>query len=195
MTKEKEKATTKEIVITGFGGQGIVLAGRILGKAATLGDHKESTLIQSYGPESRGGACSAQVIISDGAIHYPYVRRIDILVCMSQSGFEKYIGQIKEEGILIIDQDLVQPRGIDRDFFSIPSTRIAEELGRIMMANIIMLGFFTAITGSASLDAMRNAVAGSVPKGTEKMNETAFNKGYDYGLSMLKGRQKRLQEM
>lgn len=195
MTKEKEKATTKEIVITGFGGQGIVLAGRILGKAATLGDHKESTLIQSYGPESRGGACSAQVIISDGAIHYPYVRRIDILVCMSQSGFEKYIGQIKEEGILIIDQDLVQPRGIDRDFFSIPSTRIAEELGRKMMANIIMLGFFTAITGSASLDAMRNAVAGSVPKGTEKMNETAFNKGYDYGLSTLKGRQKRLQEM
>lgn len=191
MTKEKEKATTKEIVITGFGGQGIVLAGRILGKAATLGDHKESTLIQSYGPESRGGACSAQVIISDGAIHYPYVRRIDILVCMSQSGFEKYIGQIKEGGILIIDQDLVQPRGIDRDFFSIPSTRIAEELGRKMMANIIMLGFFTAITGSVSLDAVRNAVAGSVPKGTEKMNETAFNKGYDYGLSMLKGRQKK----
>lgn len=191
MTKEKEKATTKEIVITGFGGQGIVLAGRILGKAATLGDLKESTLIQSYGPESRGGACSAQVIISDGAIHYPYVRDLDILVCMSQSGFEKYIGQIKEEGILIIDQDLVQPRGIDRDFFSIPSTRIAEELGRKMMANIIMLGFFTAVTGSVSLDAMRNAVAGSVPKGTEKMNETAFTKGYDYGLSVLKGRQKK----
>jgi 2-oxoglutarate ferredoxin oxidoreductase subunit gamma len=168
-----------------------VLAGRILGMSAALGDHLQSTLIQSYGPEARGGACSAQVIISDGAIHYPYVRHPDILICMSQAGLDKFIGQLKEDGTLIIDQDLVRPKGVDQGFFSIPSTRLAEELGRKMMANIIMFGFFTALTGAVTLDAARKAVIESVPKGTEKMNETAFNKGCDYGQAILKGREKR----
>ncbi len=181
----------QEITITGFGGQGIVLAGRILGKAAAIGDHKESTFVQSYGPEARGGACSAQVIISEASIYYPYVRQPDILVCMSQAGFDKFIGQLKEDGTLLIDQDLVHPTHLERDFFAIPSTRLAEELGRVMMANIIMLGFLTSITGAVSMEAARKAVTESVPKGTEKMNENAFTKGYDYGLAVLKGRQKK----
>ncbi len=191
MTEKKNDAARQEIVFTGFGGQGIVLAGRILGKAAVIGDHRQSTLVQAYGPEARGGACSAQVIIADQSIHYPYVRRPDVLVCMSQAGFDKFIDQIKEGGTLLIDRDLVQPRGFSGEFFSIPSSRMAEELGRIMMANIIMLGFFTAITGAVSLDAARDAVTGSVPKGTEEMNEIAFNKGCDYGLAVLKGREKK----
>jgi 2-oxoglutarate ferredoxin oxidoreductase subunit gamma len=191
MKSEQEEIAPQEIIFTGFGGQGIVLAGRILGEAAVLGDHRQSTMVQSYGPEARGGATSAQVIISDDSIHYPYVKYPDILVCMSQGGYDKFIDQLKEEGMLLIDQDLVQPRGIDRDFFSIPATRLAEELGRKMMANIIMLGFFTAVTGAVSVDAACNAVLVSVPKGTEKMNETAFNKGCDYGLAILKGREKK----
>jgi len=186
-----EESARKEIILTGFGGQGIVLAGRILGQAAVLGDHKESTLVQSYGPEARGGACSAQVIISDGSIHYPHVRHPDILVCLSQGGFDKFADHLKEDGQLLIDQDLVQPGGIARAFFPIPATRIAEELGRAMMANIIMLGFLTAVTGVVSLDAARNAVRASVPKGTEAMNEKAFHKGCDFGLALLKGRQKK----
>jgi 2-oxoglutarate ferredoxin oxidoreductase subunit gamma len=181
----------QEIVFTGFGGQGIILAGRILGKAAVIGDHRQSTLVQAYGPEARGGACSAQVIIADQAIHYPYVRRPDVLVCMSQAGFDKFIGQMKEGGTLLIDKDLVDPKGVSGDYFSIPSSRMAEELGRIMMANIIMLGFFTAITGAVSVEAARDAVTKSVPKGTEEMNATAFNKGCDYGLAVLKGREKK----
>ena len=188
---QREKFAKREIIFTGFGGQGIVLAGRILGRAAALGDHQESTLVQSYGPEARGGACSAQVIISDGSIHYPHVRHPDILVCMSQGGFDKFIGQLNENGSLLTDQDLVKPHGFDRDFFSIPSTRFAEELGRKMMANIIMFGFFTAVTGAVSLEAARNAVSASVPKGTEEMNVKAFNKGHDYGLALLKCRQKK----
>lgn len=179
------------IIVTGFGGQGIILAGRILGMSASLGDKKESTLVQAYGPEARGGACSAQVIIADQVIHYPYVRRPDVLVCMSQAGFDKFIGQMKEGGTLLIDKDLVQPKGVSGDFFSIPSSRMAEELGRIMLANIIMLGFFTAVTGAVSVDAARDAVVKSVPKGTEEMNATAFNKGCDYGLAVLKGREKK----
>jgi len=191
MTREKKKTEKKEILITGFGGQGIVLAGRILGQAATIGDRKESTFVQSYGPEARGGACSAQVIISDDRIHYPYVREPDDLVCMSQGGFDKFIGQLKAEGILIIDQDLVRSSGIGRDFFAIPSTQMAEELGRKMMANIIMLGFYTAITGAVSAAAALDAVVSSVPKGTEEMNSTAFSKGADFGLALLKGREKK----
>ena len=191
MANKREVAQRKEVIFTGFGGQGIVLAGRILGMSASLGDHMESTLVQAYGPEARGGACSAQVIISEESIHYPYVRRPDILVCMSQGGFDKFVGEMKEDSLLLIDQDLVQPRGFDGDYFSIPSTRMAEELGRTMMANIIMFGFFTAITDAVSKDAACSAVLASVPKGTEKMNETAFNKGCDYGLAVLKGREKK----
>lgn len=180
-----------EVVITGFGGQGIVLAGKIMGEAAALGDHKESTLVQSYGPESRGGACSAQVVISDTTIHYPYIRRPDILVCMSQSGYEKYIDSLKPEGLLLIDQDLVRSGKVENDTFAIPATRIAEELGRKMMANIIMIGFFTAVTNQVSLAAARETVLNSVPKGTEEKNIQAFTKGYDFGLALLKGREKK----
>jgi len=179
-----------EIIITGFGGQGIILTGRILGKAASLGDHKESTMVQSYGPESRGGACSAQVIVSDDAIHYPYINQADILICMSQGGYDKFIGQLKPEGTLIIDQDLVHPHGIKR-FFGIAATRIAEELGHKMMANIIMVGVITAVTRTISLESARQTVVESVPKGTEDMNLKAFNKGWDSGTAKLKGQEKK----
>lgn len=188
---ESNKQEKTDIVITGFGGQGIILAGSILGEAAALGDDRESTLVQSYGPESRGGACSAQVVISDEPIHYPYIKTPDILVCMSQSGYEKYIGQVKAHSILLVDQDLVHPGKIDNEIFSIPATRMAEDLGRKMMANIIMFGFFTAITQAVSLTAARDTVEKSVPKGTEELNIKAFSKGHDYGMATLKGREKK----
>lgn len=183
----------KEIIITGFGGQGIILAGRILGRSAALGDHKQSTLVQSYGPESRGGACSAQVVISDAAIHYPYINQADILVCMSKAGYDKFIGKIKSGGTLLIDQDLVRPRGLKKDFFHIPATRMAEELGHKMMANIIMLGFLTAITKVITPKAAKETVSQSVPQGTEELNIKAFDKGRDYGLATLKGRDKKIK--
>ncbi|NLI80782.1 MAG: pyruvate ferredoxin oxidoreductase [Deltaproteobacteria bacterium] len=187
-------APPREILITGFGGQGIVLAGLILGKAASLGDRKEATLTQSYGPEARGGACSAQVIISDRKIHYPYVRNPDVLVCMSQGGFEKYAHLLKPGGVLIIDQDLVRLSGTwESECFGVPATRMAEELGRKMMANIVMLGFFTALTGAVSVESIRSAVSASVPKGTEDKNLNAFNRGLDFGLATLKGRQKKAE--
>ena len=189
MKNTNEKAR-REIIVTGFGGQGIILAGRILGMAAALGDNRESTLVQSYGPESRGGACAAQVIISEDTIQYPYIKTPDLLVCMSQAAYDKYVDELKPDGLLLTDQDLVKARS-DRDYFSIPATRMAEELGRKMMANIIMVGFTTAVAGVISVDAAREAVTSSVPKGTEKMNIQAFTKGYDYGLSKLKGRAKK----
>jgi 2-oxoglutarate ferredoxin oxidoreductase subunit gamma len=181
-----------EILLTGFGGQGIVLAGQVLGTAACLKDHMESTLTQSYGPEARGGACSAQVIISDRPIHYPYVRNPDILVCMSQTGFDKYGHLLKEDGILIIDQDMVRSfESTCTGVFPIRATRIAEELGSKMMANIVMLGFITSITSAVSHEGMLASVADSVPKGTEAANTAAFNRGYDFGQALLKARQKK----
>ncbi len=182
----------KEIIITGFGGQGIVLAGQILGKSASLIDHRESTMTQSYGPEARGGACSAQVIISSSTIHFPYVRNPDILVCLSQEGYNKFHGVLKETGMVMVDQDLITNiEAGSYDFFAVPATRMAEELGNKMMANVVMLGFFTAVTGAVSLDAIRTTVADTVPPRTRDQNVAAFNKGFDYGAATLRGRQKK----
>ena len=154
-TNVRKEAERKEIHHHRIWGAGDCPGRQDPGECGCPGDHKESTLVQSYGPEARGGACSAQVIISDRPIHYPHVRHSDILVCMSQAGFDKFIGQLKDDGILLIDQDLVHPQGLERDYFAIPSTRMAEELGRKMMANIIMLGFFAAVTGAVSVEAAR----------------------------------------
>jgi 2-oxoglutarate ferredoxin oxidoreductase subunit gamma len=182
----------KEILITGFGGQGIVLAGLVLGAAACLNDHLESTLTQSYGPEARGGACSAQVIISDRPIHYPYVGNPDILVCMSQTGYDKFAHLLRDDGILIIDQDMVRSTGNTAGgVFPIRASRIAEELGSKMMANIVMLGFIISITAVVSTEGMLASVANSVPRGTQEANTAAFNRGYDFGLAFLKARQKK----
>ena len=190
MSKNAPSSQT-EIIVTGFGGQGIILAGRILGMSASLGDKKESTLVQAYGPESRGGACNAQVIISDRPIHYPYVNTPKILVAMSQAGYDKFGPALAPDSVLLVDQDLVDPDNAACDHYAIPATRMAENLGNKMMANIIMLGFCTAITRAVSSEAAQATIARSVPKGTEERNIEAFTKGFDYGLSTLKGREKR----
>jgi len=185
------QAAKKEILITGFGGQGIVLAGTIVGKSAALGDRRESTLIQSYGPESRGGACSAQVIIDDRKIHYPYVRAADVLVCMSQSGYEKFLPMLRPEGMLIVDQDLVKPGDCPFDHYAVPATRIDEAMGRTMIANIVMTGFFGSVTGIISRKALENVTTKSVPRGTEELNLNALRKGWDFGAAVLKSRARR----
>ncbi len=138
-----------------------------------------------------GGACNAQVIISDTPIHYPYVKIPDILIAMSQAGYDKFKDQLTEECILLIDQDLVPIESAPFDFYSIPATRMAEKLGHKMMANIIMLGFCTAVTKVVSSESTQDTVRKSVPKGTEEKNIKAFNQGFDYGMSTLRGREQR----
>ena len=180
----------KKIIVTGFGGQGVIMAGKIIGKAAAIGDKLESSMVQSYGPESRGGACSVQVTISEGQIYYPYINSPDILVCMSQAGYDKYRDQLEEKVVLIVDQDLVKPLE-GRDCFAIPATRFAEEMGLKMMANIIMIGFFSGITEAISLESARNTVAESVPPKTIEMNLKAFERGWDFAQATLKSRRKK----
>ncbi|HYA45472.1 MAG TPA: 2-oxoacid:acceptor oxidoreductase family protein [Acidimicrobiales bacterium] len=175
---------TTEIKIGGFGGQGVILAGMIIGKAAALYDKKDATLTQAFGPEARGSACSAQVIVDDGKIMYPYVTRPDIMVSLSQDAYNRFGPELKEDGTLIIEQDLVKTPDLPKKVkvYGVPATRIAEELGRKMVLNVVVVGFFAAVTKLINVDAMRQAVKSSVPAGTEELNLKAFDRGYQYGL-------------
>ena len=184
---EAARAESVEVRLCGFGGQGIILAGRIAGAGAALHDEREVTLTQSYGPESRGGACSTALIISDRSILYPRVTRPSVMVAMSQEAYTTYRGQLTEGGVLLIDADLVDPDPTaGQRPIPIPATRIAEqELGRRIVANIVMLGALAALTEVVSEEAMRRAVLDSVPKGTEELNKQAFQMGYDYARGVL----------
>ncbi len=178
----------REILISGFGGQGIVLAGNILGKAAALHDHKHSTMTQSYGPEARGGSCSAQIMISDEEILFPYVENPQVMVCMSQEGYTKNVASLIPGGLLLWDTDLVATGDLNPEWnaYNIPATRFAEELGNTMMANIVMLGFLSAVSDVVTLNSLREAVLSSVPPHTKEKNEKAFNRGNEYGEAILK---------
>lgn len=183
----------KEILITGFGGQGIVLTGNILGKAATIWDKKHATMTQSYGPEARGGSCSSQVIISDEEIMFPYTENPQALICMSQEGYDKNIDSLVAGGLLVWDVDLVEvgEHGAGLAAYYLPATRFAEELGNKMMANIVMLGFFSAVSDLVGIDSLREAMLGSVPPRTKEKNATAFERGRDYAKEILKSRAKK----
>ena len=183
----------KHVLITGFGGQGIILAGDIMGRAATLYDHKFATMTQAYGPEARGSACSAQVIISKEEILFPYVKEPQVLICLSQEGYSKNVGSLRDGGILIVDTDLVHINNPHSGviIYHVPATRFAEELGNRMMANIVMLGFLSAAYNLVSTKAMRDAVLASVPQATREINLQAFNRGIEYGEAILKSREKK----
>jgi 2-oxoglutarate ferredoxin oxidoreductase subunit gamma len=170
-----------EIRITGFGGQGVVLSGYIIGRASSINADKHATMIQSFGPEARGSACSATVAVSDEEVLYPYIGRPDIFIVMSAEGYEKFADELKDEGILIYEKDLVRmvPKE-GQPSFGITSTRIAENLGRSIVQNIVMLGFFSAVAKVVPVEAMRQAVKDSVPAGTEELNLKAFDAGVAY---------------
>jgi len=174
-----------EVKLAGFGGQGIILAGQIIGQAAVLFDQKDAVLTQSYGPESRGGACSADLVISEEEeILHPLVIKPQVMVVMSQEAHDRYASELAEGGMLLADADLVPVlarRSKKRRVFAIPATRLAEEVGRRIVANIVMLGSFTALTGAISAEAMKRSILSLVPKGTEDLNLQAFERGYEYG--------------
>jgi len=169
-----------EVRLTGFGGQGIVLSGIILARAAMY-NKKGVVQTQSYGPEARGGACRSEVVISDEAIHYPLVEEADILIAMSQEALDKHINSIKKGGMLIIDSDTISrlPEKSEIKVNKVPATGIAsEKLGKGIVANIVMLGALTNLTDIVSKEAIEKAVKESVPRGTEGVNLKALEEGY-----------------
>jgi 2-oxoglutarate ferredoxin oxidoreductase subunit gamma len=170
-----------QVVLSGFGGQGVITAGQILGRAVAVHEGRNAVMAQSYGPESRGGACKTEVILADGEIAYPRVVAPDVAVVLSQEAYRQ-VGLTRPPGCLLIaEEDLVQldeaaERGTK--VLRVPATRLAEQLGRRIVLNIVTLGFLCGATGVASPVALRSAIAASVPKGTEALNLRAFDAGY-----------------
>jgi 2-oxoglutarate ferredoxin oxidoreductase subunit gamma len=176
-----------EIRIGGFGGQGVILSGIIIGRAAAIHAGLHATLIQSFGPEARGSASSAELIVSDEPIWYPYLRQADMLVVLSQDAYARFSPGLKPNGLLITESDLVklQPHPQTSRHFAVPATRLAEEIGRRIVLNIVTVGFFGAVSQLVPLSALEKAVTESVPAGTHELNLKAFHKGYEAGLAAL----------
>lgn len=169
----------KEIRISGFGGQGVALAGYILGKALSIYSNYEAVMTQSYGPEARGGASSVNLVLSDELIDYPFVQHPDILVALSAEGYSHFRHTAKDDALVIIESDLVIPANGDHPY-CIPATRLAEELGRRVVTNVVMVGYFAAVTRLVTPEAVEKAIAGSVKPKTLPLNLKAFAAGFEY---------------
>ena len=170
------------IKISGFGGQGVILSSYIVGKAASIFDGLNASMTQAYGPEARGGACSAQVVVSSDEVDYPLVDFANVLIALSQEGYDKFLPILVPGGVLCYDEDLVkvlQPHD-EITAKKIPATRIAEEMGKKIVANIVMLGFATAQGNIATYDAMKDAISESVPAKFRDLNMKAFQIGFYY---------------
>ena len=184
------KMAKYEIKIGGLGGQGVILSGIIIGQAASIYDGKYSTMTQAFGPEARGSSASSELVIDLEPVGYPYVVDQNVLVVMAKDAYRQYGPRLQDGGLLLYEKDLVR---IDEDeikkrnirAYGIPATAFAEELGRRIVLNIVMMGFFAAVAGVVSPESMEKSVLASVPKGTEKLNLSAFNKGLEYGRSLL----------
>jgi 2-oxoglutarate ferredoxin oxidoreductase subunit gamma len=176
-----------EVRIAGFGGQGVILSGLILAVAAGIHEDKEVAQTQSYGPESRGGACRAEVVISDEEIDYIKPMDPDVLVAMSQPALDRYIGEVdRTRAAVLVDSSLVAniPEGISH-LYPLPMTDIAEfRLGKKIVANMVMLGALSAITGLVSFEALEGAVRGTVPQKTVELNLAALKEGFQEGAKL-----------
>jgi 2-oxoglutarate ferredoxin oxidoreductase subunit gamma len=173
----------KQALICGYGGQGIVLAGTILGRAA-FNDGKWVGGTNSYGAASRGGACRAEVVISDQPISYPYVIEADVLIAMYQTAYSRYIGQVRGEGgIVVYDDRFVSPGEVDGlKQVPIPAARTAiEEFKSEIVANMVMLGAAVEITGLVTKDALRLAVAETVTEKLRELDLKAVEAGFTLG--------------
>ncbi len=179
-----------EVQLGGFGGQGVISAGRIIGQAAALYDKLEACFTQSYGPEARGGAAGSQVIIASNPIHHPHLIKPTSLIIMSQGAYAKYAPTLSPGGTLLIDDGLVElptDHRTDITTYGIPATQIAEQAGSNRAANTVMLGFWTGIVGVVSREAMRQSVAESVPSKMTEMNLKVFDIGFEKGVELSRG--------
>ena len=172
--------TKVEVRICGLGGQGVVLAGQILGRAAVF-DGKNVVQTQSYGAEARGSAAKSEVIISNEKIGYPMVKKCDILVAMTQSALDANVKDMKENAVLITDENLIKlPPEVKAKTYQLPMTKMAQvELGSEMYANVVMLGVVARKTNVVSRGALEKAIKASVKADTAKANLRAFEIGFN----------------
>jgi 2-oxoglutarate ferredoxin oxidoreductase subunit gamma len=176
-----------EIRLSGSGGQGLVLAGVMLAEAIGVFDGKNVTQTQSYGPEARGGSSRSDVVVAEGEIFYPKTSKLDMLLCLTQDACDKYVGNLKEDGILIVDSDIVRQQPPVNKLFALPFTQIAKEkLGTAIVTNVVSTAASVAISGICKPESFLKAVLHYVPKGTEEKNEQACKLGFDIGLKAKK---------
>lgn len=168
-----------EVRFSGSGGQGVILASVILGTAAALYENKETVQSQSYGPEARGGASKADVIISDNPVGYPKAREIDAMVCLSQKAADRYIPTLKKDGIVIVDSDFVNIAKCKKyNLIKLPlSSTTLEKMEKLIALNIVSLGALVAITKIISHESLEKAIKDTVPEGTDKFNLEAARLG------------------
>lgn len=168
--------TRLEVRIGGFGGQGVVTAAYVLGMAASIFEGKSAAQTDSYGPESRGGASISDIIISDQEVRYPMVDSPDVVIALSQPTYERCCLNVKKDGVVVYDIDLVRPKEAQVKMIGIPLTRIAEEAGNKIAANMVSLGALCGITKSPHPDSVRKAIRESLRQRAE-LNLKAFEEG------------------
>jgi len=174
---ENSISPTYQVRFGGVGGQGIVLLGRILGKAAALFDGKDAVCTQTYGPEARGGASRTDVVISDNQIDYPFVTKADVLAVFFQEAYVMFRDCLKPDGLMIVDTVLVQPFEEDKHIHGIPATSIAEELGNRMAANVVILGYLVGKTGIVSRESIESAIRSTMKAKIVDINLKALDAG------------------
>ena len=175
-----------EIRLSGSGGQGMIFGSVVLCEAIGKAGGKNVVQSQSYGPEARGGASKADVVVSTEEIYYPKAMKLDLLLAMTQEALDKYYPDLKEDGILIVDTTLVTEFPTE-NYYGLPFTQLArEEAGHIMVANVIAMGAICAFTDIVPLDILTDAVLARAPRGTEDRNKKALEIGYNEALKLKK---------
>lgn len=174
----KALARTTQVRFGGVGGQGIVLCGRLLGKAAALFDGKHAVCTQSYGPEARGGASRSDVVISESPVDYPFVTEADVLVAFFQEAYLKFRGALRPGGLLIYETALVHSVPDEPNSVGLPATAMAEDVGSRLAANVVMLGYLVGKTGVVSREAAEEALRTTVKSKIFDLNMRAFEAGH-----------------
>ena len=171
-----------EFRCSGFGGQGVITMAHVVGRAASIHAGLDATMTEAYGPEKTGGFSRADVVVSDEPIDYPAVVAPDVVVVFSQDAYERDAASVVEGGRLVVERDLVAAEAFaderpDVEVSAVPAVAIAGDLGRKVVANVVMLGAVVALAGTPPADAVRRALVEVVPDGTEELNEAAFERG------------------
>ncbi len=182
----QKKEDRYEVRLSGSGGQGLILAGVMLAEAVGVGDGKNAVQTQSYGPEARGGASRSDVVISDGEIYYPKTMKLDLLLALTQEACDKYFADLKEDGMLVVDSVMVT-QVPTKKYYSFPFMRLAkEEIGHVMVANVIALGAIAELSGIVSQESLKKVVTGRAPRGTEEKNQKALELGFSIARKVKK---------
>lgn len=174
-----------ELRLAGEGGQGILLAGLILAESATVYDDNYAVQTQAYGPQVRGGVSRSEVIISHQPIAYPLTLELDLLLALSQEGFNRYGQPRKRDAIVIVDEDRVHVHDHQCRIHALPITALAEAAtGSALTANMLGLGLVASLTNIVTLPALRAALRARVPAHTIEMNLEALQEGWEYAAKL-----------